>query len=65
MRMFKQIQKSYKTQNNAIAAAQKSHPDAMNEFRWIVGVTPENRFHIIFVGQQSLHMAHDGFCVTC
>jgi len=55
---------TYKTQENAIKAAQKKLGDTMENQRWIVGVNSEGRFHIIFIGSEAFDILHDGFCVA-
>ena len=65
MRMFTEDSiKTYKTQATAIAKARVKLGAAIDDFRWVVGVNELGRFHVIFVGEDCIHLAHSGFCVT-
>jgi len=67
MRILSEVQKTYKTQENAIKAAEKKLGAEFmkeNSNRWIVAVNPEGRFHVVFIGQDTIHLVFDGFGVA-
>lgn len=56
--------KTYKTQDNAIKAARKVLGDKMDKQRWVMAVTSEDRYHLVFIGTDGFDLIHDGFCVA-
>jgi len=52
---------TYKTPANAIAAIKRKTPDALNEFRWLIGSNNEGRFFVVFLEASALDLCLTNF----
>lgn len=64
MRLFTEMTRTYKTQENALKAARKVYGDKLDEMRYLISVTPEGRFHLVFIGYDYFQEIHRGFAVA-
>jgi len=66
MRLFTgKTVKTYKTQDNAIKAVEKTLGGEIDhKYHWVVATTPEGRYHVVVIGIEHAYLSSVGICVA-
>ena len=56
--------RTYKTYDRGVKRAEEAQTFRTNHLRYIIAATKEGRFYPVFVGKDSIELAHAGFPVT-